>query len=248
MFDFYCFICYHIFMKKILIVFITLLILVGCSQNNEIQKVVDEDPLIMHANAKDHAEFFLVKQGTPVNEFNPKDIIEVELNKDISYEIEWVGERYANQCDNYSDVVRILGEKAENDIEQSKIDTLNFESFRPITIYIIGKYNENIYEQCVNTLLLVVPEKLYDDLSEMPLKRVEDAYREINKLGSEKYGPYKFDDKYHSQIYGSSEIYKNANKAIREGKPIEEWSVGTRTEDILFEFGYMSNISDNYDY
>lgn len=229
-------------MKKILIVIVVLFTLVGCSEKQETQKIVDEDPLIMHVNAKNHVEFFLVKEGTPVEDFHPEELIEVEINKDVPYEVAWVGERYAYQFDSLEPIYNLSNENNE-DIEQSKKDTLDCEGFRPISIYISFDHNGRKITKRVDTILLVAPEKLYNDLQEQypDLTRIEDAYREIINLGEKKYGTYKH--------YSNTE--KETKKSVAEfqnGVSKEQWSTGSRIKDIIIEDGYVSNIADDYDY
>lgn len=197
-------------MKKILIVIVVLFTLVGCSEKQETQKIVDEDPLIMHVNAKNHVEFFLVKEGTPVEDFHPEELIEVEINKDVPYEVAWVGERYAFQCNTYKDVIDKLKDDAENKIYISKKDTLSYESFRPITIYVIAKDdNGKEKEQRLDITLLVAPEKLYDDLLKETPSTMDKVYKRIIELGETKYGPYTVSESRVEQIAREKGYYSN---------------------------------------
>lgn len=219
-------------MKKILIILLTiatLLKLSACDQsvtNVEPDEpiIVDDDPLVMYVNAKNRAEYFMVKQYTPVSEFNPEDIIEVNLNKELDYTVEWVGERLSNQLDTYDEILNVLGDNPLEEVESSKKDTLDCEGFRPISIYISVDHNGRKITKRVDTILLVAPEKLYKDLQEQypDLTRIEDAYIAMNNIV----------ETYETTDYGFD----------------EDGTEKSRTKYILETYKYVSNISTGFFY
>lgn len=163
-------------MKKIIILLFSVLTLLTCSGCEQKIKTNDVDvPLIVHYGVKDNLECILVDQYTLVNEFNVEDYIYVDINKDVDYEIHWIGERLVSDTyKSYDDVLKTKINRSaaynnledyvidENAIEDSKRLTLNCEGFRPIQVFIDVHDGDNTISKVFELNLLIVPEDLAD--------------------------------------------------------------------------------------
>ena len=135
------------------------------------------EPLTYDVKIKDNAEFILVKEGTSVDEFtnNLESYLDIDTNAD-SYTIEYAGEKYSSlSFEEY--------EKNKNiyDYKQSLEETLNHDSFRPISLYVTFKKDgktKTDYEQIV---LAVARDEEYNAILKSGVSRIEEAYIVINR-------------------------------------------------------------------
>ena len=183
-------------MKKLLLIPI-ITMLFACSSNATLSV---NEPLTYDVKIKDNAEFILVKEGTSVDEFTNslESYLDINTNAD-SYEIDWVGESLSTytreemksldgkQADKLSGM-REISEidlnnlpiiDIDNEIQVSKEDTLNYDSFRPIELIIDFTKDgetETYYKQIT---LAVARENEYNVISSNNITTMEEAYRQI---------------------------------------------------------------------
>ena len=160
-------------MKKLLLIPL-ISILFACSTNNTMSV---NEPLTYDVKIKDNAEFILVKEGTSVEDFTNElpSYIDIETNAD-SYKIDWVGEQYSSL-----NVKEYEEKKNIYPLENSREDTLNHDSFRPIGIYVSFEKEGEITTDYKQIILAVARDDEYNIISSNEIKTIEEAYRAINE-------------------------------------------------------------------
>lgn len=180
--------------KKLTFLFILLITIFLCScsfeNNNSNAKV--NTPLVVHISSKDNAEYFAVKKDTDINNIDFKDFLNIDVNKEVDYEIKWVGDSLAYRVDNYNDLIGLKvsynndeTDETENTIidenliQESKFYTLSREGIKGVSIYILVKDGDLNKCYKYDTLLLVYPQELEDVITSNTDKTVESVLRLI---------------------------------------------------------------------
>ena len=169
-------------MKKLLLIPL-ISILFACSTNSAMSV---NEPLTYDVKIKDNAEFILVKEGTSVEDFTNElpNYLDIETNAD-SYEIDWVGEQYSSL-----DTKEYEEKKNIYPFENSREDTLNHDSFRPIGIYVSFEKEGKKITDYKQIILAVTRDDEYNIISTNEVKTIEEAYRTINEAKPMKSGDY----------------------------------------------------------
>ncbi len=158
-------------MKKILLIPI-IAMLFACGSNTTMNV---NEPLTYDVKIKDNAEFILVKEGTSVDEFtkNLESYLDIDTNAD-SYTIEYAGEKYSSLA-----AEEYLAKKGTYPFKTSLEETLNHDSFRPISIYITFKKDGESKTDYKQIMLAVTRDEEYNVISSSDVKTIEDAYRKL---------------------------------------------------------------------
>lgn len=199
-------------MKKLIILLLTLVTLVGCQNKQELAL---QENYVLHVKAKDNREYIaMFEQYTPLNEINITDYIEIDNPSNLDIEVKWVGESLSCYIDTYAELEKAINDAyeniddidvnpggsaqggaanksliealqrnagdnlVENFVNETIKDTLDYEGFRPISVYVIGKKDDNIVcEQRLDTFVLIAPEKVYNFLLDKDVLPIEDTQR-----------------------------------------------------------------------
>lgn len=186
-------------MKKVLLIPI-ILVLFACNSNT----LSVNNPLTYDIKIKNNDEFILVREGTDINEFSKSlyDYLDIKTNAD-SYTIDWLGESLSTgdvETFETIDGLEVCGvsgfEEAidyehydekfviynfKEDLIVSKESTLNYDSFRPIKVYVDFKKGDETKRVYKMIYLAVAKEREYNIIKENNITSIEKAMREINK-------------------------------------------------------------------
>ena len=168
---------------------------------NSFEEVEVLDNLIVHAKVKDNAEYIPVDQYTSVEDFHPEDYLDIEINQDVDYRIEWVGQALSWRFDDYNEIIsgkykkkllnpdmimnlKTLGADEITNLSKKTIEninktTLDSEGFRGITIYILINNGESEISIPVDANLLILPDELNGIVEDLDNQTIENAQRAI---------------------------------------------------------------------
>lgn len=182
-------------MKRIMLVLLTLILLYGCQ--SEIKELPVNDNVTLSVELKDNKEYIMVDQYTDIDSIDFERYLDIKSNKDLSYNIKWVGQGFAYTYDKYEDILGIkvvtelrIGENSINDVEtevdeefinKDKQTTLNSDGFVSISIYVQGEYEGRKIEKRLDTLLFVYPEDFDEELKNVLVNKntIEDVYKTL---------------------------------------------------------------------
>lgn len=172
-------------MKRILLLFVTLLTLCGCSGVGELPT---NDTVSLSFKLKDNREYIMVDQYDDIDSIDFLPYLDISSNKELEYTIKWVGQGLSHSYRTYDSVLNSTVFVDEWDTKTQRVDedfirkdkenTLKCDGFVPITIYLETEFNGEKISRNLNTLLLIVPEDYQTEfLHSIDGESIEEVYR-----------------------------------------------------------------------